>query len=51
MFLRNTLLSGGLYTGMFVGAAKWIEAAEEVEEAEPETESGPQDTEPEKVPA
>ncbi len=43
-FFRNTLLSGGLFTGLFVGAMKLNEAAESAEEkkepseAEPETE-------------
>jgi hypothetical protein len=40
MFLRNTLLSGGLFTGLFAGAMKLSEqadeAAEEAEEGEPE---------------
>jgi hypothetical protein len=47
MFLRNTLLSGGLFTGLFAGAMKLSEqmdeAAEEAEENEPE--------EPEEAPA
>ncbi len=40
-FFRNTLLSGGLFTGLFAGAMKLgepVEAAEEEEEAEPEGE-------------
>ena len=42
-FFRNTLLSGGLFTGFFVGALKLLEPAEEpeekpAEEAEPEPE-------------
>lgn len=40
MFLRNTLLSGGMFTGFFAGAMKLSEAmdeaAEEAEENEPE---------------
>lgn len=35
-FLKNTLLSGGLFTGFFCGAMKWSEAAEEVTEEEDE---------------
>lgn len=44
-FFRNTLLSGGLFTSLFVGAMKLSEAAEPEpeEEAEPE----PADAEPE----
>jgi len=34
-FFRNTLLSGGLFTGLFVGAMKLNEAAESDEEEEP----------------
>ena len=37
-FLRNTLLSGGLFTGLFCGAMKLSEAAEPAEEADEETE-------------
>jgi len=33
-FFRNTLLSGGLFTGLFVGAMKLSEAAEPAEEKE-----------------
>ncbi len=33
-FFRNTLLSGGLFTGLFAGAMKLSEAAEESEEEE-----------------
>ena len=51
MFLRNTLLSGGLFTGLFVGAAKWIEATEEAEETEPEPEAEPEESDVEEVPA
>jgi len=40
MFLRSSLLSGGLFTGLFAGAMKLSEqaeeAAEEAEESEPE---------------
>ncbi len=35
-FFRNTLLSGGLFTGLFAGAMKWTEAPEPAEEKEPE---------------
>lgn len=35
-FFRNTLLSGGLFTGLFVGAMKLTEAAESSREKEPE---------------
>src|SRR5215469_5610052 len=35
-FFRNTLLSGGLFTGLFVGAAKMVEASESAREKEPE---------------
>jgi hypothetical protein len=31
-FFRNTLLSGGLFTGLFVGAMKMVEAAESAQE-------------------
>jgi hypothetical protein len=34
MFLRNTLLSGGLFTGLFAGAMKLTEAAESAREKE-----------------
>jgi hypothetical protein len=51
MFLRNTLLSGGLFTGLFVGAAKWIEATEEAAETEPEPETEPEESDVEEVPA
>lgn len=34
-FFRNTLSSGGLFTGLFVGAAKLVEAAESADEKEP----------------
>ncbi len=37
-FFRNTLLSGGLFTGLFVGAAKLIQAAESAREKETEEE-------------
>ena len=39
MFFRNTLLGGGLFTGLFVGAMKFSEAMEPEEEAETEEEA------------
>jgi hypothetical protein len=55
-FFRNTLLSGGLFTGFFVGAMKFSEAAESArekeepevapeEEGEPEGSPKPQESE------
>lgn len=43
-FFRNTLSSGGLFTGLFVGAMKLSEAAESAEEKddEPEEEAEPE---------
>jgi len=50
-FFRNTLLSGGLFTGLFVGAMKFNEAAESPREKEagakaeePEAEPAPEET-------
>jgi hypothetical protein len=37
LFLKNTLLSGGLFTGLFAGVMKMSEAAEEAEETEEDT--------------
>ena len=37
-FFRNTLMSGGLFTGLFAGALKLTEAAEPAKEKEPEEE-------------
>jgi Family of unknown function (DUF6580) len=37
-FFINTLMSGGLFTGLFAGALKLTEAAEPAEEKEPEEE-------------
>ena len=37
-FFRNTMMSGGLFTGLFAGALKLTEAAESVKEKEPEEE-------------
>ena len=52
-FFRNTLLSGGLFTGLFAGAMKLgdpVEAAEEEEEpegeAQPEPEEAPEESRP-----
>ncbi len=48
-FFRNTLLSGGLFTGLFAGAFKLLEAAESAEEKgregaeEPEAEETPEE--------
>ncbi len=42
-FLKNTLLSGGLFTGLFCGAMKLAEAAEEEEEEEPSEEAVPEE--------
>lgn len=44
-FFRNTLLSGGLFTGLFAAATRWSTAPEPKPEEEPETE--PKSTEPE----
>jgi hypothetical protein len=41
-FFRNTLLSGGLFTGLFVGVMKMFEAAEESKEEAPEAEETPE---------
>ena len=38
-FFRNTLLSGGLFTGLFAGALKLTAPADEAEAAQPEEES------------
>jgi hypothetical protein len=50
-FFRNTLLSGGLFTGLFVGAMKWAEAARPSEEETEEQEEHAPETEPEKAEA
>ena len=49
-FFRNTLMSGGLFTGLFVGAMKLCprSEAEEAPETDPEEENAPQ-AEPEKA--
>ena len=41
-FFRNTLLSGGLFTGLFVGAMKFNEAAESAQEKEAAPEEAPE---------
>jgi hypothetical protein len=49
-FFRNTLLSGGLFTALFVGSMKWLGSTEsktEIEPAESEPMSEPEDGEPE----
>lgn len=50
-FFRNSLLSGGLFTGLFAGAIQWSTAPERepVEEREPELAEG--EAEPEKAKA
>ncbi len=40
-FFRNTLLSGGLFTGLFVGAMKLTEASESAKEKEAARTGGP----------
>jgi hypothetical protein len=40
MFLKNTLISGGLFTGLFAAVMKVSEAAEEAEEKETSEEGG-----------
>ena len=40
-FFRNTLSSGGLFTGLFVGAMKMTEAEEEEAAEEPEKDAQP----------
>ena len=50
-FFRNTLSSGGLFTGLFVGAMKLTEAAEEEKEEKEETEKEPEPSAEEPKPA
>lgn len=50
-FFRNTLLSGGLFTGLFAGAMKLSERMEPAEEAEEEPAEQPEETEPEEAKA
>jgi hypothetical protein len=45
-FFRNTLLSGGLFAGLFAGAMKLSEAVEPEPEEEPESAAGEQPEEP-----
>jgi hypothetical protein len=46
-FFRNTLSSGGLFTGLFVGAMKLTQAAaEEKDEEETEEEAEPSEEQP-----
>ena len=49
-FFRNTLMSGGLFTGLFAGALKLTEASESAEEKEPK-EAPAKSEEPEAEPA
>lgn len=44
-FFRNTLLSGGLFTGLFAGAMKLSEAAEKSEQEDEEPEAEPEEAE------
>jgi hypothetical protein len=46
-FFRNTLLSGGLFTGLFAGAWKWSAAPEPQPAEEPEEEGAQEKPEPE----
>jgi hypothetical protein len=41
-FFRNTLLSGGLFTGLFAGALKLTESSESAKEKETEEETAPE---------
>jgi hypothetical protein len=45
-FFRNTLLSGGLFTGLFAGAMKLTKPAELAEEKEPKEQPAPEADEP-----
>ena len=49
-FFRNTLLSGGLFTGLFVGAMKMTEASESAREKETEPKPAEEPEETEGVP-
>lgn len=49
-FFRNTLMSGGLFTGLFAGAMKLTEGAESAEEKEPKDAPEEAETEPEAAP-
>lgn len=46
-FFRNTLLSGGLFTGLFAGALQWSAAPEPQTDEEQETDPKPAEAEPE----
>ncbi len=50
-FFRNTLLSGGLFTGLFAGAMKLSAAPEESEETDPVAEDAQPDEAPEETKA
>jgi hypothetical protein len=53
-FFRNTLLSGGLFTALFVGAMKLVESSESAQEKEPQKETAPEaegEEEPDKAEA
>jgi len=50
-FFRNTLLSGGLFTGLFAGAMKLGEASEPAEQEAEEPEEEPEEAEPEEAKA
>jgi hypothetical protein len=50
-FFRSTLLSGGLFSGLFVGAMKAVEAVEEAPVAEDEEEEESEEAEPSLAPA
>lgn len=50
-FFRNTLSSGGLFTGLFVGAMKLAQADEEKKEEEEETEKETEPSEEQPEPA
>jgi hypothetical protein len=49
-FFRNTLMSGGLFSGLFAGAMKLLEAMEPAEDEEPAEEEAPAE-EPEEAKA
>jgi hypothetical protein len=48
-FFRNTLMSGGIFTGLFVGAMKMVEASESAKEKETEPQPAVE-PEPEEAP-
>jgi hypothetical protein len=47
-FFRNTLMSGGLFTGLFAGVHHWVSARES--RPAPEPEADPAEAEPEAEP-